>query len=227
MSNNRIWEVDYLRVFAILLMIVYHFAYDINVYLGVSVNFQTGFWHWYGKLASIFIFVSGISTGFSRRTLYNGVRLIVIASGISLVTYFLLGDDFIRFGVLHLLGVCMLLYLVLSRLNVWILGFLAAAIFYFTPMVNQAYVQTGLLLPLGFTYSGFRSADYFPLFPYLAVYILGIIAYKLYYYKKRSLFKFNLGNKYITIISKNALWIYVLHQPLLIGLILLYKYCLG
>lgn len=221
---KRIWEIDFLRVFAICLMIVYHFAYDLNTILGVDVNFASGFWYWYSKLSAIFIFVSGISAGFSRKALRNGIKLLVVAAGISAVTYFLLGDHFIRFGVIHFLGVSMLLYLLLQKLNVWILGGLAGGIALFASTVRQATASTWLLLPLGITYPGYSSVDYFPLFPYLAVFIAGIIAYKLYYYKGRSLFRFNLESKLLEKISKNSLLIYVLHQPVLMGLLLLYKY---
>lgn len=222
--KERIWEIDFLRVFAISLMIVYHFAFDIHIILGVDINFTSGFWYWYSKLSSIFIFVSGISAGFSKRVLQNAIKLLVVAVVISIVTYFILGEQYIRFGVIHLLAVCLLLYLGLRNLKVWLLAILAAGVAWLTPIVSKTEVATSLLLPLGFTYPGFKSLDYFPLFPYLLYFILGIIAYKLYYYKGRSLFKFRLQSKVVEKISRKSLLIYVLHQPLLMGLIMLYKY---
>jgi uncharacterized membrane protein len=85
-------------------------------------------------------------------------------------------------------------------------------------------VSTFWLLPLGFMYAGFSSADYYPLIPYLAVFILGIIAYKLYYFQRRSFFNFQVQSKIITGLSRNSLLIYVVHQPLILGLIMLYKH---
>lgn len=205
-------------------MIAYHFAYDINSILGVNINFMSGFWYWFSKFSGIFIFVSGISAGFSRKVLQNGIKLLVVAIGISAVTYFVLDGLFIRFGVIHFLAVCMLLYLLLQKLNVWVLGSLVVGIALLTPVVRQASVSTWLLLPLGLTYPGYNSVDYFPLFPYLAVFILGIIAYKLYYHKGRSIFPINLKSRLLENISRNSLLIYVVHQPVLIGLLLLYKY---
>lgn len=222
--TKRIWEIDFLRVFAICMMIAYHFAYDINSILGVNINFMSGFWYWFSKFSGIFIFVSGISAGFSRKVLQNGIKLLVVAIGISAVTYFVLDGLFIRFGVIHFLAVCMLLYLLLQKLNVWVLGSLVVGIALLTPVVRQASVSTWLLLPLGLTYPGYNSVDYFPLFPYLAVFILGIIAYKLYYHKGRSIFPINLKSRLLENISRNSLLIYVVHQPVLIGLLLLYKY---
>lgn len=222
--KERIWEIDFIRALAICLMIVGHFVFDLSYILGVEVNFASGFWYWYFKAWVLFLFISGVSTGFSRRVLQRAIKLLAVALIISIVTYFLVGEEYIRFGILHFLALCMILHLGLSKLNVWLLGLLAVGIALLTPIIHQTSVDTSLLLPLGFTYPGFKSLDYFPLFPYLLYYILGIIAYKLYYYKGRSLFKFRLQSRVIEKISKNSLLIYVVHQPLLMGLIMLYKY---
>lgn len=220
--KGRIWEIEYLRVLAIFLMIGYHVAFDLKTFAGWDISFSSGFWYWYGKLASIFLFVSGISSGFSRRsTVKKGIKLLLIGLAISGVTYFVLGDAYVRFGVLHFLGSCLLLHPLLKRLNPLLLVVLAAAIFLAEKPLAAISVQTGWLLPLGISYAGFSSADYFPLVPYLGVYILGIVAYKLYYYKGQSAFSFDLNNKYVTAISRRSLAIYILHQPLLIGIILL------
>lgn len=225
MEKGRIWEIDLLRAVAIVLMVVFHFVYDLNEFLGVDVEYLSGFWFWVGKAAAlIFIFVSGISSGFSGKILKRGLLLLGIGLGISGVTFFVLGDMYIRFGILHFLGTCMLLYPLLKRLNAVVLAVLAAAVAYFTPQIGSITVKTSLLLPLGIKYRGFATADYYPLFPYLAVFILGIIVYKLYYYKKRSLFTFSLENRIISVLSKNSLLIYVLHQPMLVGGVLLYTY---
>lgn len=222
--SKRVWEIDYLRVFAILLMVIYHTVYDLSVYAGWSVVFDRGFWFWYGKLAMIFPFVSGISSGFSRQGSWrNGLKLLLLGMGITGVTFLAIPEEFVRFGALHFLGVAMILYPLLNLLSSWALGALAGGIFLLTGTIAKIEVGSGLLVPLGITYYGYNSADYFPLFPYLGVFILGMIAYKLYYYKKQSLFRFDLGNKYIAAISKRSLWIYILHQPLLLGAIFLYK----
>ncbi|NLO87454.1 MAG: DUF1624 domain-containing protein [Firmicutes bacterium] len=205
-------------------MIIYHFLYDLNEFLGVAIDLNTPFWRVYTRTYLLFIFVSGVSTGFSRKPLFNALRLLGFAAGISLSTYLALGDQYVRFGILHFLGVCMLLHFLLKRLEVWQLLALAAGILGLAPRIGRIKGQTGWLLPLGITYPGFRTIDYFPLFPYLAVFIMGMIAYKLYYHKGRSLFKFSWENPVITWISKNSLWIYLIHQPVILAGIFLYKY---
>mgnify|MGYP000991492720 CR=1 FL=1 len=223
-GKKRIWEIEYLRVLAILLMLIYHTAYDLSEFAGWAIDFGSGFWFWYGKLASIFLFVSGVSSGFSRKsTVKKGLRLLLIGLGITAVTYLVLGDQYVRYGVLHFLGTCLILYPLLRKLSPPVLAVLAAAIFLLARPLEKIEAATGLFLPLGIKYPGFSSADYFPLVPYLGVYILGIIAYKLYYHKGRSLFPFDWGNKYVTAVSRHSLAIYILHQPVLLGAVLLLK----
>jgi len=228
-EKKRIWEIDYLRVIAIVLMIIYHTAYDLNEFAGRNINLNSEFWVWYCKLASpIFPFLSGVSSGFSEKGIVQkGLKILLVGLGITVVTFFILGDQFIRYGVLHFLGTCMLLYPLLSKLNVWLLAVLAATVASLAKPLGRIDAGTGLLLPLGIKYQGFSTVDYYPLVPYLAAYIVGIIAYKLYYYKKQSLFSFSLENKFFTAISRNSLWIYLLHQPILLGAIYLYNQLLS
>lgn len=225
MEKKRVWEIDYLRVFAILLMVIYHTVYDLSEFAGWTVNFDEGFWFWYGKLAMIFPFVSGISCGFSRKSSWkSGIKLIFLGLGITGITYFVIPEDYVKFGVLHFLGIAMLLYPILRKINTWCLGILTLAIFVLTKPISSIETSIPLLIPFGFKYPHFSSADYFPLFPYLGVFIIGIIAFKLYYHKGRSLFPFDWGNKVITKISKRSLAIYILHQPILMAIILLFKW---
>lgn len=225
MAQKRIWEIDLLRSIAIVLMIIFHTVYDLNAFLGIDVNYTSGFWYWEGKVSALlFIFLSGISSGFSRSHVKRGLITLALGLGISAVTYFVLGDMYIRYGILHFLGTCMLLYPLLAPINPWVLAALSAGIAYLAGPVRGVIVKTSLLLPLGLRYRGFATVDYYPLIPYLAVFLLGIIAYKLYYHKRRSLFAFSLENRFISWTSSKSLWIYVLHQPLVAGVIMLYKY---
>src|SRR5690554_1936154 len=222
MTNRRVWEIDLLRGVAIILMVVFHTVYDLNEFLGLDITYNSGFWYWVGKISAlIFIFISGISSGFSKGVLRRGLKVLAIGLGITLVTYFALEEQYIRFGILHFLGTCMLLYPLFKALNFWLLAVLTAAVAYLAPYVSNYSVQTGLLLPLGFKYKGFVTADYYPLFPYLAVFLLGVMAYKLYYHKKKSLLGFSWENRIIRYVSKRSLFIYVVHQPVILGVLLL------
>ena len=226
-GNRRIWEIDFLRAAAIILMVIFHMVFDLNQFLGIDINYLSGFWYWEGKVSAlIFIFLAGISSGFSRNTVRRGIKVLVFAMAITLVTYIFYRGQYIRFGILHFLGISMILFLILKRMNN-ILLFISAAVIAFTatPLKN-AFAGTSLLLPFGVRYRGFISLDYYPLSPYLSVFILGIIAYKMYYYKKQSLFKFCYKNEHISMISKGSLAIYLIHQPIIIAMIFLFRFML-
>lgn len=218
--KNRIWEIDFLRVIAIVLMVLFHFIYDLSEFTNIDIHYYHTPWRQIGTLAAVtFIFVSGISSGLSVGSGKRGIKVFCFGMIVTISTYIALPDLYIRFGILHFLGISMILSELLRKLNNWVLVFLAIIIAY-NPFKNIV-VSHPLLLPLGIKYPGFMSADYYPLVPYLSVFILGILAYKIYYYKKRSLLPFTLEHKYITYISKNSLIIYLLHQPIIIALLFL------
>ncbi|OEF96592.1 heparan-alpha-glucosaminide N-acetyltransferase [Desulfuribacillus alkaliarsenatis] len=219
---NRIWEIDVLRALAITLMVIFHMVYDLNYFADYEINYRSGFWYWEGQLAAmIFMFVSGISSGLtSKNVARTGLKVFGFGMAITVVTLVFFGDTYVRFGILHFLGTSMMLYPLLKRFDSWTLFTLAAVNalmgFYFkTIMLN-----TSLLLPVGIMYPGFRSVDYYPLAPYLSVFILGIIAYRVYYYQRKSLFSFQIQSKPILFLSRNSLKIYLLHQPVIIAIIL-------
>jgi uncharacterized membrane protein len=141
---------------------------------------------------------------------------------ITIATYFFDKEEYIRFGILHFLGVSMMLFPLLKKINNWLLLVIGIVSFVLGRFIENMVVKTVLLLPLGFMYSGFASLDYYPLLPYNSYFILGIICYKLYYFKKKSLFKFEFNSRIVQTIAGNSLFIYLIHQPIfLLGIYLL------
>ena len=114
--KNRIWELDAFRGICLIGMVIVHFVYDLTELYGIlSWNPPEGFvfvQQWGGVL---FLLLSGICVTLGSRSVRRG--LIVFASGmiVSAVTYGMYHFGFtgksilIYFGVLHCLGVCMLL----------------------------------------------------------------------------------------------------------------------
>jgi len=227
-KNKRIWEIDLFRAVAITLMVIFHFVFDLNRFAGLDIEYLSGFWFWVGRSSAlIFIFLSGISSGFSRNTVKRGIKVFSFGMLITLVTYFIFKDEYIRFGILHFLGLCMVLFPLLKKLNNAVLLILAIIIAVAAIPLQNVLVDTFLLLPLGFMYDGFRSVDYYPLIPYLSVFITGVITYKVYYYKKQSLFRFSFENKVIRKLSQKSLLIYLVHQPVIVSVIYAVMYFSG
>lgn len=206
-------------------MVIFHIVYDLNEFVDINIDYQNGFWYWEGKVSALlFIFLAGISCGYSKNNVKRGIKVLAFAMVITFITYILFREQYVRFGILHFLGISMLLFPLLKRINNLFLFTSAMVIALAAAPLKSVLADTSLLLPLGVMYRGFTSVDYYPLSPYLSMFILGILAYKLYYYKKRSLFKFSYQNEYISMISKNSLMIYLLHQPIIVGTIFLLKF---
>ena len=79
------------------------------------------------------------------------------------------------------------------------------------------------LFPLGLLYPGFSSGDYFPLLPNLGYFLLGTVLGRTLYKKKESLLPGINANgpglRFLCWCGQQSLWIYLLHQPILAGII--------
>lgn len=255
MSSERVWEIDFLRALAILLMVTFHIVYDLDWLTNLNVSYEDPFWYWVGKSSALmFMFVSGISSGFSKDTVRRGLKVFCYALIVTVVTYFSLRAEYVRFGILHFLAVSMLLFPVLKKLPVVYLLIISIISIVLGLYFHQSVTNTWLLIPFGLTYPEFSTIDYYPLFPYLGVTTLGIIAYKVFYSKGKRIIKKNWpapslydlgkgpsstyatsnfsflngikkrqGSNTLTFVSKHSLPIYLLHQPIILAVLYLFK----
>lgn len=225
MESKRVWEIDFFRAVAIVLMIVFHFIYDLNEFSGAAVDYSSPPWAYIGTVSGIlFIFISGISSGFSSNPVKRGIKVLLCGMIITLATFIFLREEYIRFGILHFLGLSMILSVLIRKLKVWQLSALSVITYILGIAAKRTIVNTVFLIPFGFMYRDFVSADYYPLFPYITFYIIGIIVYKLFYYRKKSIFPFEIKAKFIDMLSRNSLTIYMVHQPAILLLLFAAKY---
>ena len=180
-KNDRIWELDALRGFCIVCVIFVHFMFDLVYFLGKQVDFPPlyTFIQQYG--GAIFVVLSGCCATLGSRSFRRGVLVFGCGMLITLVTFgmYRMGmaasDVVVKFGVLHLLGVCMMLYPLLKKLPTTALSVLAAAIVAIGYAIQGMRFSVRWLFPLGFVYPGFTSSDFFPLLPQLGWFLLGIV----------------------------------------------------
>ena len=230
--KKRIWELDALRGLCILGMVIVHFVYDlVELYALVPMEYPEWFAFvkdWGGVL---FLLLSGtcatLGSGHTRR------GLLVFACGMvcTAVTLgmYLLGfsgkEIIIYFGVLHCLGVCMLLWGGFRKLPTWALGVLGAALTAAGLWLRTRYVSFPWLIVLGFVPDWFASSDYFPLLPNLGFFLLGAVLGKTVYRQKTTrLPKVNAERpalRFLTLCGRHSLGIYLLHQPILAGIMTL------
>jgi uncharacterized membrane protein len=139
-NERRIWELDFLRGFSIIMMIWDHLMYDflavpywysnyfsVNNSLMESLSeFAESYWsselrsvgHW--VFIGFFLLVSGISFTFSRSNAKRGLKFLLFALLISAVTFTLEAltglPTAIAFGIIHMFAVCTLLTFLARKL---------------------------------------------------------------------------------------------------------------
>ncbi len=239
-ERPRIHFLDELRGFAVFCMVFYHAFYTI----GYFFNWGWGLWllNFFMPaepfFAALFIFISGIASNLSHSNIERGSKLFFISFIITVVTYFALGDaGIIRFGILHMLSICMMLYGILTKvcrlIPMWVGFAVNAVLFVLTMNVTMGYIgllnvwqmnlpadwyRTDFLYPLGFADSSFLSSDYFPLLPWLFMFFAGCFFGRLAAQKKFPKYTYKNHIPFFSFIGRHALLIYIVHQPVIFGI---------
>lgn len=225
--KQRIWELDALRGLCILGMVVIHFIYDlVELFALVQWNYPALFIFIRDQGGILFLLLSGICVTLGSHHIRRGLLVFGCGMLCTAVTYGMTFFGFahsgltIWFGVLHCLGVCMLLWSVFHKLPTPVLavvGVLAiGAGMYFDAAVR---VDFPWLTGLGIRTSSFASSDYFPIFPNLGYFLIGAVLGKTLYRKQQSLFPKIRSTSpipaFFCACGRHSLWIYLLHQPAL------------
>ena len=225
----RVWELDAFRGICILGMVIVHLLYDlIDLYQLVSWDYPPIIRFLMAWGGILFVVLSGICATLGSKSVRRGLMVLCAGLLVSTVTVGLYHFGFagkgiiIYFGVLHCLGFCMILWWLFKRLPAWLLAMLSAAIIavgYYVDMLPP--VNVYYLMPFGMPWKGFSSSDYFPLLPYLGWFLLGSVIGRTAYRKQETLLPTLNPQKpvlrFLRFCGRHSLWIYLLHQPILSG----------
>lgn len=236
--SKRFWEIDLIRGVAIVLMVIFHLLFDLSEYYYFPIDYTGGLLAFVGRMAGVlFIMTAGISSAFSRSNIKRGLRVFGIGLLLTLATYVIDQGLFIKFGILHFLGLAMIMHPLLNKLKTDWLAILGTIILVVGYYFNQVTVSVGFLFPLGLMNPGFGSLDYYPLLPWLGVFMYGMIAARVFYQKgevgqesqadqdkqggikKRPVAARVYRANFLAYIGRHSLIIYLAHQPILIGLL--------
>lgn len=237
-NKTRYALPDTLRGLTLLSMIAYHGCWDMVYILGADWPWyqSSGAYLWQQSICWTFILLSGFSFSLGRRHWRRGWLVFGCGAVVTAVTLVVMPGQEIWFGVLTLLGSCMLLGALLERpLGRVPAGaglVLSAALFVLTRSVNRGYLGfEGLRLAalpgelyrnmatayLGFPFPGFRSTDYFSLVPWLFLFLTGYFLFRLT--GKHLAAAPDLGRcAPLEALGRRSLLVYMLHQPVLYGL---------
>lgn len=237
-SKTRYALLDELRGFLVLCMIFYHGFFSLTQIFGwyaseLLFDFFTPVEPFF---AGAFVMLSGMMCGFSHSNIRRGAICFGIAIGVTVVTVIgsnWLGSIDIYFGILHLLGFSMLFCGVfnfaLKRVNKWV-GLIVSLALYIvfhgvhssytdfvgiSALIPESWYQNPWLFPFGITTESFHSADYFPIIPWLFLFIAGYYLYKFHFVEKHPKIFEPKRIPPLGFLGRHALIIYVVHQPII------------
>ena len=234
MRKERIHALDWIRGIAVMGMILHHalFAFEQVAWnFGYDIEFAILdtwlFWTLQELFVGAFLLVSGICTAFSRNVLRRGAVVTAAALLITLVTGIILpavgvSGLQIWFGILHMFGLSMLLYGLFTCKKRWVPVLTGTVLFcgYLAIVTcrGMAWVNWPLII-LGFPFQGFFSADYYPIFPYFFLFLAGTYLGSLVRDRRFPAWFYELKLRPLEWVGRHSLWVYLLHQPILFGLI--------
>jgi uncharacterized membrane protein len=234
--QQRFWELDFFKGIAIILVVVYHFIFDLYYFFHIDINIDTLLWQLIARsAAALFIIIAGINTFIStqhstspkRKILKRTSILALLALIISVMTWFIAPQEMVVFGILHFLALAGILGFLCAYLSIPILCTLAIALCALNTITTRTFLSSSSLIWLGLTPPNFTSLDYFPCIPWFGIYVIGIMIGKLFYKTPRSLgqgYQNNPGIKLCSLLGRKTLLIYLAHQPIILCILFLYHY---
>lgn len=235
MRVRRSETLDTIRGFALISMILYHASWDLVYMFGVDWPWYHGFAAhvWQQSICWTFILLSGFCFSLGRHQFRRGLTVFLCGALITAVTWALMPENLVLFGVLTLLGSSMLLtngfqrllqrvppraglagsfllFLLTRDVNAGYLGFEGARIFRFHDGVRN--LGTAFA---GFPPADFFSTDYFSLLPWYFLFLTGYFLFRL----RRSDSREGRRIPVVTAMGRRSLLIYMLHQPVIYALL--------
>lgn len=217
----RLGYLDLLRALAIIWMIIFHVAYDMNSLQFIQWDFNSGFWYAFPRvIAWTFLFCVGVALNIVHTPKINwpsltkrSIKLAAAALAVSIGTYFMFPQQWVYFGTLHciLVGSILGALIVKNRILCWfLLGLILI-------------LQYGLAYDIKWVSSLLQrqSMDFIPIYPWFWAILAGIVISP-YLNQIRFLRELPVP-KAFSFLARHSLKIYLIHQPVIFGVLSLLK----
>lgn len=237
MNKKRYYLIDTFRGIALIFMLLYHVLWDLShIFYKAPAWFTPTADYVIQRIACcLFIIISGFSFGLGRRHFKSAMRTLAGGLIVAVATYIYMPKSAAYFGVLVFLASCTLfmipLRFLLDRISPYITAPVSLVLFILLENLRKGYIgflQFRLKMPtvlyknlltayFGFPPKGFSSLDYFPIFPWIFLFIFGYAVFRMISDKNRL---FRLTSPRIPPLEwlgRHTFFIYLIHQPLILG----------
>lgn len=225
-ATRRITAFDTLRGFTIVSMIAFHACYDLAYIAGMSLPWFTGTLFqdvWRASISWTFLLIAGWMTSLSRNNLRRAGVYAIAALVVYAATALAGVDTAVSFGIIFCMAASTALYALLERARVRLhpaIGFtVALVLFALTYDVPRTRYDIEGLAWLGLPSPSFSSGDYYPLLPYGFLYAAGAFAAQWFKRAAQGAYPSWMYRDWcppLTVLGRASLFIYLVHQPLLL-----------
>ena len=118
-GTQRFWEVDLLRGVAVVMMITFHTLFNLEFFGDYPLVLDGGFWFYFQQAtAGLFFLVAGVASTLSYaragdrsfwRFFRRGGKIFACGMVVTVVTWLFLREGYVVFGVLHCIGLSIIL----------------------------------------------------------------------------------------------------------------------
>ncbi len=222
MTKKRVFEVDFLRGIAIVLMVIFHINFNLNYFEYIDIDIYRGIeWKIFrAVIVSLFLLLVGVGLifayekGINFKKLMKRLFILFFASLlITIATKIVFPNSWIYFGIIHFIFVASIVSLVF-------VGYPTISLVVGVAIIVGYFLE---FLPLSWMYDFLKplldlpkhSEDLARFFPWFGVVLIGI------FLGKHQLFNLKISQNLITqkvaIFGQYSLIIYLVHQPVLFG----------
>lgn len=236
-QSSRLGVFDLVRGLSVVSMVLFHLCYDLKFIVGVDLGwFAPPFQDvWRCSISWTFLFVAGCMCPLSRDNLRRAAQYGAVALAIWVVTTLAAVDVPISFGIIYCMAACTLVFWALDRLGLAPRGVAAAVVLVALFLLLQGLPDGTVGLPgatlelprsfyatpwlswLGLPGPHFSSGDYYPLLPYLFLYLAGAALGARWKSRGYPEWAKRAHVAPLNFVGRHALVIYVAHQPLILG----------
>lgn len=235
-NPGRLPLIDWLRGLSIILMVIYHFCYDLDFFGYIDTAFGQNWWIPFRYVIVIgFLSLVGVSLVMTHQRAIKwanmnkrSLQLLIACVFVSGSGYFIAAHKITVFGILQFILVAS--WLALPFINKPILALcLGIGVFILGHTFTHSVFDSVWIHWIGMAENIRPALDYVPLFPWFGVVLIGVFVGHWFRSEKGQVVgKYTLtnhrsaviakSNRLIEVMGQHSLIIYLVHQPLMFGI---------